>query len=130
MNEPTDRWVLRGGEVIDGRGGPRYPADVVLAGGRIIRIVARDGGSVPAADRAAGLCVPGRLAAPGFIAMPAHSALSVLAGPAHLAKVAQGVTLEVVGEAGLGYAPVTGSVLEQVRSQIAGWNGEPDLDYS
>jgi N-acyl-D-amino-acid deacylase len=47
-----------------------------------------------------------------------------------VSKVAQGITLEVVGQDGLGYAPVTDGVMAVTREQIAGWNGNPDLDYS
>jgi len=115
-SSPTSEpWILRGGEVIDGRGGPRYAADVAIRDGRIEGTV---------------LDVTGHVVAPGFIDMHAHSDLAVLADKSHLAKIAQGVTLEVVGRDGLGYAPVTKPVLAQVCTQIAGWNGESDLDYS
>ena len=62
--------------------------------------------------------------------MHAHSDLAVLADPEHVSKVAQGITLEVVGQDGLGYAPVNDEVMAATREQIAGWNGTPDLDYS
>lgn len=125
------RTVLRGGDVVDGRGGPRYRADVVIADGRIEEIRPGAGRHEHhGSDGTTVLDVSGRVVAPGFIDMHAHSDLAVLADKAHVAKVAQGVTLEVVGQDGLGYAPVTEAVLTHVRVQIAGWNGEPDLDYS
>jgi N-acyl-D-amino-acid deacylase len=62
--------------------------------------------------------------------MHAHSDLALLTDPAHEAKVAQGVTLEVIGQDGLSYAPVDDRTLAQVRGQITGWNGDPEgLDF-
>lgn len=119
-------WVLRGGSIVDGLGSPRYDADLVIRGGRI-RELAEPGTRVPGAHE---LDVSGLVIAPGFIDMHAHSDLAVLADPLHVSKVAQGVTLEVVGQDGLGYSPVTDEVMAVTRAQIAGWNGSPDLDYS
>ena len=43
----------------------------------------------------------------------------------------QGVTLEVLGQDGLSYAPVDDAALPQLRQVIAGWNGDPaDFDWS
>src|SRR4029453_12707907 len=42
------------------------------------------------------------------------------------AKVSQGVTLEVLGQDGLSFAPIDDPTRAAVRRQIAGWNGEPD----
>jgi N-acyl-D-amino-acid deacylase len=118
-------WALRGGQVIDGLGGARYAADVVITDGRIDRILA-PGTPALAED----IDVTGLAVAPGFIDMHAHSDLAVLADGQHLSKVAQGVTLEVVGQDGLGYAPVTDEVMAAVREQIVAWNGNPPLDYA
>lgn len=63
--------------------------------------------------------------APGFIDMHSHSDLQILAEPEHLAKVSQGVTLEVLGQDGLSYAPVDDDALANLRTQIAGWNDDP-----
>lgn len=62
---------------------------------------------------------------PGFIDMHAHSDLSLLHTPDHEAKISQGVTTEVIGQDGIGYAPVDVVCLENIRKQIAGWNGNP-----
>ena len=73
----------------------------------------------------------GLFVCPGFVDMHTHSDLQLLANPAHEAKVHQGVTLDVLGQDGLSYAPVTDDVLEQLRGQLAGWNDDPPgFDWS
>src|SRR5262245_36236784 len=57
--------------------------------------------------------------------MHAHSDLAVLTDPEHLAKTAQGVTLEVLGQDGLSYTPIDSSALAVLRRQLTGWNGDP-----
>ena len=118
--------VFRGCDVVDGTGAPRRRADVAVDGGRIagVGLGPSDGVDVSAADRV--VDAGGLVLAPGFIDMHAHSDLAVLTDPAHLAKVAQGVTLEVVGQDGLSYAPVDDTTLALLRRQLAGWNGDPD----
>ncbi|SFO52334.1 N-acyl-D-amino-acid deacylase [Pseudonocardia ammonioxydans] len=117
------RTLLRGGTVVDGTGGPRYTADVLVDGDRIAAI--GDGaGSSP--DRV--VDVRGMVVAPGFVDMHAHSDLRVLTEPAHLAKISQGVTTELLGQDGLSYAPVDDDVLAVLRRKIAGWNGDPGAD--
>jgi len=117
--------VLAGGSVVDGTGAPAFDADVVVTDGRITQL------APPGAADATGrrLDVDGLIVAPGFIDMHAHSDLAVLADPGHEAKVWQGVTLEVLGQDGLSYAPMTDETLRHLLGQLAGWNGEPDLDY-
>jgi N-acyl-D-amino-acid deacylase len=116
------RLALRGATVVDGTGSPRYRADVVIAGGRIAEIASP--GAPIVADRS--IDVAGLVLAPGFIDMHAHSDLALLAEPAHLAKISQGVTLELLGQDGLAYAPVDDVTLDGIRRQIAGWNGDPE----
>ncbi|MCB5168148.1 D-aminoacylase [Streptomyces bambusae] len=119
--------VLRGARVVDGTGGPSYTADVGVHEGRIAEIRRRPG-RVPLGGRrtvdAAGLAL-----APGFTDMHAHSDLALLRDPDHSAKAAQGVTLEVLGQDGMSYAPADARTLDGVRAAIAGWNGDgADLD--
>jgi N-acyl-D-amino-acid deacylase len=123
--------VIRDADVVDGSGGPSYRADVVVDGGRIVSIVreaAQAGCQRPKARRE--LDAEGLVLSPGFIDMHAHSDLALLRDPDHSAKAAQGVTLEVVGQDGLSYAPVDDRTLAEVRRAIAGWNGYgDDIDF-
>ena len=130
----TDRadLVLRDAEVVDGTGAPSYRADVAIEDGRIVSIVKEawaTGCQRPRARRE--LDAEGLVLAPGFIDMHAHSDLALLRDPDHSAKAAQGVTLEVLGQDGLSYAPVDDRTLAEVRRAIAGWNGYgDDIDFS
>jgi len=112
--------LIRGGRVIDGAGNPWYAADVGIAGGRVSAVGPLDGEDAKRVIDATGLFV-----CPGFVDMHTHSDLQVLVNPPHEAKVHQGVTLEVLGQDGLSYAPVTDDVLTQLRGQIAAWNDDP-----
>ncbi|MFF4502162.1 amidohydrolase family protein [Streptomyces sp. NPDC001401] len=123
--------VIRDADVVDGSGEPSYRADVVIDGGRIVSIVkeaAAAGCQRPKARRE--LDAEGLVLSPGFIDMHAHSDLAVLRDPDHSAKAAQGVTLEVLGQDGLSYAPVDDRTLAEVRRAITGWNGHgDDIDF-
>ena len=118
--------VLTGGNVVDGTGAPARRADLVLGNGRIAHVVPPG----KAVSTGAVVDVSGLTVAPGFIDMHAHSDLAVLADPAHEAKVMQGITLEVIGQDGLGYAPVTKTTADELHAQLVGWNGAPELDRS
>ncbi|MFJ8939154.1 amidohydrolase family protein [Streptomyces sp. NPDC102365] len=124
--------VIRDVDVVDGSGGPSFRADVGIEGGRITTVVqeaAAAGCLRPVARRV--LDAEGLVLAPGFIDMHAHSDLALLRDPDHSAKVAQGVTLEVIGQDGLSYAPVDDRTLAEVRRAITGWNGSgDDIDFN
>ncbi|MFD5253748.1 amidohydrolase family protein [Streptomyces bobili] len=123
--------VIRDADVVDGTGADSYRADVVVDGGRIVSIVkeaAAAGCQRPKAVRE--LDAEGLVLSPGFIDMHAHSDLALLRDPDHSAKAAQGVTLEVLGQDGLSYAPVDDRTLDGVRRSVAGWNGSgDDIDF-
>ncbi|MFI0900352.1 amidohydrolase family protein [Streptomyces sp. NPDC020983] len=114
--------VVRGARVIDGTGRhPAYPADVGITAGRIAEIRPTGGRRLTGRRE---LDASGLALAPGFIDMHAHSDLALLTDPAHEAKAAQGVTLEVLGQDGLSYAPADDRTLDTLRTLIAGWNGD------
>ncbi|QNE75274.1 amidohydrolase family protein [Streptomyces finlayi] len=120
--------VIRDATVIDGTATPAYRADVALDNGRIAAIHREGDGPRPTAHRT--LDADGLALSPGFIDMHAHSDLALLRDPDHSAKAAQGVTLEVLGQDGLSYAPVDDRTLTAVRRTITGWNGDgSDIDF-
>lgn len=141
MNHPSNRLnglIFRGATVVDGTGDPARASDVVVEGGRIAQIAGAGGtrsdpssptGSPTDSSAHRVIDARGLVLAPGFIDMHAHSDLAVLDDPEHLAKVSQGVTTEVLGQDGIGYAPVDDASLELIRRQIAGWNGNPPGDF-
>ncbi|WP_328990851.1 D-aminoacylase [Kribbella sp. NBC_01245] len=116
----TDLLITRA-SVLDGTGAAATYADVAIDAGRIVAI----GKDLPR-DATRTIDADGLTLAPGFIDMHAHSDLQILANPDHTAKVSQGVTLEVVGQDGLSFAPIDDPTRTALRRQIAGWNGEPD----
>ena len=119
--------IIRNALVVDGTGASGRRADAAVDGGRVAALTAP--GKGPSARRS--IDADGRVLAPGFIDMHAHSDLQILANPEHTAKVSQGVTCEVLGQDGLSFAPVDGPTRAAIRRQIAGWNGEPDdFDFS
>jgi N-acyl-D-amino-acid deacylase len=115
--------VLAGATVVDGTGTPGYRASVGVRAGRIAEI--GDGLSGNRVLDATDLVL-----APGFVDMHSHSDLALLAEPEHTAKVSQGVTLEVIGQDGMSYAPVDDDLLAVLREHLAGWNGEPPPDFA
>jgi N-acyl-D-amino-acid deacylase len=118
--------LIRGGRLIDGAGNPWFTADVGIAAGRIAAV-----GRLATEPAVRVIDADGLLVCPGFVDMHTHSDLQLLVNPAHEAKVQQGVTLEVLGQDGLSYAPVTDEVLDQLRSQLAAWNDDPPgFDWS
>ena len=85
--------VIRGGTIYDGSGGAPFQADVAIAGDRITKIAPR------IAERGrTEVDAKGKAVAPGFINMLAHPEESLLADGRGLSDLAQGVTLEVIGE--------------------------------
>ncbi|GGK67352.1 N-acyl-D-amino-acid deacylase family protein [Nocardia camponoti] len=122
-----NHFVFRDIDIVDGTGAARVRGDVLIGDGSIVRIAAP--GSI--VDEQVIPTLPGSVLAPGFIDMHAHSDLHLLTEPAHLPKITQGVTTEVIGQDGLSYAPIDDDALAIVRKQIAGWNGNPvDFDFS
>src|SRR4029077_6849259 len=94
-------WILRGGEVVDGRGGPRRRADVAIVGDRIAAV-----GVVGRAAGAREVDVAGKVVAPGFIDVHTHDDRALFATPDMAAKASQGVTTVVTGNCGVSLAPL------------------------
>lgn len=113
--------LIAGGTVFDGSGAPPRRADIGVKDGRIAEVNAA---GVPAAETidATGLNV-----APGFIDIHSHSDYTLLVDPRAVSALAQGVTLEVIGNCGFGCGPVRDAAL--AAGSIYGFNGEVQLEW-
>jgi N-acyl-D-amino-acid deacylase len=119
MNMPFD-FILRGGWVIDGSGGPPYRADVAVSETKIAAV-----GRLDQAEATRVLDVAGRYVVPGFIDAHVHGDLMLLADPIHLPALRQGVTTYVIGQDGSSFAPASPATLDYMKRYTAGFNGNP-----
>ncbi|MGH2378639.1 MAG: N-acyl-D-amino-acid deacylase family protein [Candidatus Limnocylindria bacterium] len=115
--------LIRGGKLIDGTGAPWIRADVAVQDGRIAAVGRVTGGAARVLD-ATDLYVT-----PGFVDMHAHSDLQLLADPAWELKLLQGVTCDVIGQDGLGLAPIDERTADHLREELRAWNGSPDVRW-
>jgi N-acyl-D-amino-acid deacylase len=117
--------MIKGGTIIDGTGNVGFKGDVAIEGKRL-KILVGDTSSVKAANiiDASGCCV-----VPGFIDVHTHSDLIALSEPLNEPKIRQGVTTDMLGLDGLGYAPLSKKNLEMMLLNWSGVSGYPKLDY-
>ncbi len=92
--------VITGGTVVDGTGGARREADVAIAGARIVAV----GADVGPARRT--LDADGLLVTPGWVDIHSHYDGQALWDPVLETSAAHGVTTVVMGNCGVGFAPV------------------------
>ena len=119
--------LITGGTVVDGTGAPSRPATVVVEGDRM-RLLPPDAPSPTHAG--ATIDATDLVVAPGFIDLHSHGGLTILAEPRHEPKVRQGVTTEIVGVDGNGFAPFRRREdLEAFVHMDSGLDGRPDIDY-
>lgn len=107
--------LIRGGDVVDGTGGPARRADVAVRGERIVAI---DAGIPGPAGRV--IDARGHVVAPGFIDVKTHSDFALPLYPRAESRVHQGVTTELIGSCGFTAAPVPGGRLAAVADYLAG----------
>jgi len=86
-------FLIRGGSVYDGAGGPPVQADVGIRGDRIVAVGRLDPARARTTVDAGGLAV-----APGFINMLSWSNVSLIADGRSQGEIRQGVTTQIMGE--------------------------------
>ena len=119
--------LLTGGLVVDGTGAAPRSADVLVRDG----LVAAIGPGAAASGEVTVRDVSGLLVTPGFVDIHTHSDLTLLSAPQAPSKTAQGVTTEVVGNCGLGAAPLAeGSDVAAIRSAVSYLDLDPAVRWS
>ena len=117
--------LIQGGTVIDGSGGPRRVADVLVAGDRIVGV----GPLAPEATARRTIDARGLVVAPGFIDVHTHSDGWLLKIPHLVPKTSQGITSEVLMSDGISYAPVTPENYRDWFLYLRGLNALEQEDY-
>jgi len=126
MTEHADL-LISGGTIVDGTGAPGRPGTVAVVDGRLRVLVA---GEADPANVARRIDAAGKVVAPGFIDLHSHGGLMILADGRHEPKVRQGVTTELVGVDGNGFAPFERREdLEAFVALDSGLDGRPAIDY-
>ena len=116
--------LIRHGTVLDGTGaGDGQRLDVAVKDGRIVRLGDCQGMAAAQTLDASGLYV-----APGFIDIHSHSDYTLLVDPRAVSAIAQGVTLEVIGNCGFGCAPIIHP--ELASGNIYGFNNLVPLSWN
>jgi N-acyl-D-aspartate/D-glutamate deacylase len=92
--------VITGGTVVDGTGAAPVTADVAIEGGRVVDV----GVDVGAASRT--IDADGLLVTPGWVDIHSHYDGQALWDPLLETSAAHGVTTVVMGNCGVGFAPV------------------------
>jgi len=115
--DPAYDLIIRGGTLYDGTGAAPVAGDVAVTGDRIVRIAPHIAGTARTEIDARGKAV-----APGFINMLAHPEESLFADGRALSDLAQGVTLEVMGESSMG--PLSPAMQKEMRDR------QGDLKYA
>src|SRR5947208_1297988 len=92
--------VIRGGTLVDGTGQPRRTADVGVTGGRVVAVGRVDEAAAEEVD------ADGALVTPGFVDIHTHYDGQATWDPTLNPSSAHGVTTIVMGNCGVGFAPV------------------------
>jgi N-acyl-D-amino-acid deacylase len=115
--------LIKGGRIVDGSGNPWYRGDVAVKDGSIFAL-----GDVKSEAKAM-IDASGLVVAPGFIDAHSHGDLVLISQPDAKIKIMQGITTEVVGQDGLGEAPLRDDIVDMWRRYLSGLNGDPDIKW-
>jgi N-acyl-D-amino-acid deacylase len=105
MTTPTFDMILRGGTIIDGTGADRFVGDVGVRAGKIVEVVHADDGGI-AGTGTEEIDAAGHIVAPGWVDIHTHYDGQLTWDPLLTPSCWHGVTTAVMGNCGIGFAPV------------------------
>ncbi len=113
--------IIRGGTVVDGSGGPMLDADVAVSDGQIIAVgQVRETGAEEFDAR-------GRLVMPGFVDVHTHYDAQVTWANQITPSSCNGVTTVLMGNCGVGFAPVRHDQHDMLISLMEGVEDIPEV---
>src|SRR3546814_12545 len=113
--------VIRGGTVVDGLGGVPFTADVAVRDGRIAEIGRVAGKGEEEID------AQGRIVTPGFVDIHTHYDGQITWEQSLRPSAFHGVTTVVMGNCGVGFAPVRSDQRDMVVSLMEGVEEIPEV---
>jgi N-acyl-D-aspartate/D-glutamate deacylase len=113
--------VIRGGTVLDGTGGEPFVADVAVKDGRIVAVGAIPGSGTEEIDAA------GRIVTPGFVDVHTHYDGQITWEHRLAPSSDHGVTTVVMGNCGVGFAPVRKTDHDMAVKLMEGVEDIPDV---
>src|SRR2546423_2968511 len=114
-----DDLVIRGGTVVDGTGAPARTADVAITDGIVTEVGRVDGTARQEID------ADGLLVTPGFVDIHTHYDGQITWDPLLTPSCWHGVTTVVMGNCGVGFAPVAPDRREWLGALMEGVEGIP-----
>ncbi len=119
--------LIRGARIVDGIANTAFYGDVMICQDYIAQV----GQISPNSDSFAKIIeADGLTLTPGFIDMHSHSDILQLVEGSASAKIRQGITTELLGQDGLGLAPLTDNMLDSYRQHVSGLLGNPDIAWN
>jgi len=116
--------VLKSGNIVDGSGKTAFMGDIGIVGQIITNI-----GKISGGEAKKIINVEGCVVCPGFVDMHSHSDLMVMTRDFPDIKVRQGVTTELLGQDGLGVAPVNIDDKEILSSLVSSLLGDASVEW-
>ena len=117
--------IIKGAVIYDGTGKDSFEGNIAIKDGKIARI-----GDDELSEADEFVDATGFAACPGFIDTHSHSDLMALWEPELLPKIMQGITTELLGQDGVGPAPLNRRLTESWRGYLAGLSGNPPIDWA